>query len=207
MINVIHGGNVGSFNLLSLPNQNPINQQYIQSQLSNFSHSLTELGRKFMETSQEIYERVNSSEAMRQARAAIRNVRSMFDPNEIYYVDNLERMRTAQPMMQRFIMAEPLLRDLFHRQQCDGYSSTYIDVDPGRIGDQHYDWRRVMTGIIQEEVDEDGIDTWVARNFYEDLRPEDRDLTIEEKSAVLSTWEMVKLFTEANQDPTDIFGS
>lgn len=207
MINVIHGGNVGSFDLLTHPNQNPINQQYIQSQLVNFSQSLTDLGRKFMETSQEIYERVNNSEAMRQARAAIRSVKGMFDPNEISYLDNLERIRMAQPLMQRYIMAEPVLRDLYHRQQCDGFSTTYADVEPGCVGQNHYEWRQVMTGVIQDAKTDDGEDSWIARNFYEDLRPEDHELTIEEKVSILSTWELARTFIEAGQDPTDIFGS
>lgn len=205
-INVIHGGTVDSFDYLAFPMQNPNNQVYIQSQLANFSQSLTDIGRKFIETSQAIYEKVNDSNAMRIAKAAVRMAKGMFHPNEIVQLNTIEDFRFAQPMMQRFIMAEPSLRELYHRQQVDGYSDTYADVEPAFVGVDHYDYRRVTDGIIEDTVDENGEDTFICRNYFEDLRPDDKELTIEDKSAILSSWELIRMFTQAGKDPTDPFG-
>lgn len=206
-INVIHGGSVDSFDFLAFPTQNPMNAVYIQNQLSNFSQSLTDIGRKFIETSQAIYDKVNDSNAIRAAKAAVRMARGLFHPNEIVQLTNIEEIRFAQPVMQRYIMAEPNLRELYHKQLCDGYSSTYADIDPGVIGDKHYDFRRVMTGIIVDEVDEEGNDTWVSHNYFQDSRGDDVDLDFHEKLAVLRTWDIVKLFVGTDQDPTDPFAS
>lgn len=206
-IHVHHGGTVDSFDFLAFPDQNPANAMYIQNQLSNFSQSLTDIGRKFIETSQAIYERVNDSNAMRIAKAAVRMARGMFNPNEIVQMRTIDETRFAQPMMQRFIMAEPTVRAMYHQQLCDGYSETYADVDPGKIGKDHYDYRRATNGLCMDIVEADGSYGWISRSYFEDLRPDDRELDITEKANILSTWEIVRMFVEAGQDPTDPFAS
>jgi len=205
IVDVIHGGNVDSFDYLAFPTQNPNNQVYIQNQLANFSQSLTDIGRKFIETSQAIYEKVNDSNTIRIAKAAVRMAKGMFHPNEIVQLKTLEEFRFAQPIMQRYIMAEPGLRELYHKQQVDGYSDSYADVEPAFVGVDHYDYRRVTDGIIEDTVDENGEDTFVCRNYFEDLRPDDVELSIEDKSNILSSWDLIRMFRESGQDPTDPF--
>lgn len=206
-IQVHHGGTVDSFDFLAFPEQNPANNMYIQNQLSNFSQSLTDIGRKFIETSQAIYERVNDSNAMRIAEAAVRMARGMFHPNTVVHLSTLDELRFAQPMMQRYIMAEPTLREVYHRQQCDGYSDTYADIEPKAISENHYDYRRVMDAVIVDIVDENGDDSWVSRNYIEELHPDDKPLDIIQKADILSTWEIVKMFVAAGQDPTNPFAA
>lgn len=203
-VNVIHAGPTG-FDYAIFGDHSPINSQYFQQQLSYFSDSLNDMGRRFMEGSREIYDRLNNSEALRMARAAMRTVRGVFHPNMIVPLETLEDLRSAQPLMQRYVMAEPMLREKFHRQLVDGYSSTYVDVDPGCIGSNHYDYRRVMTGIVQDTVTEDGEDGWVSHNYYDEDRGDDRDLDSGEKFAILNTWDIVKMFVNSGRDPTDIF--
>ena len=206
-IQVIHGGNTDSFDMLAFPMQNPANAHYIQHQLANFSQSLTDIGRKFIETSQQIYERVNDSNVLRTARAAIRMAGGMFHPNEIVELTTLQELRFAQPIMQRYIMAEPNLRELYNKQQCDGYSDSYANIDPGCIKEDHYDYRRVMHGIIVDKVDEEGNDTWSATQYYQENRGDDIELPFDEQVAILQTWDIVKLFVNAGADPSDPFAS
>lgn len=205
-VNVIHGGTVDSFNYLAFPEQSPAVANYIQNQLNGFSQSLTDIGRNFIEASRAIYERVNDSNAIRMAKAAIRMAKGVFHPNDIVPLETLEEIRAAQPIMQRYIMAEPMLRGMYHRQQIDGYSDTYADVDPGQVGDKHYDWRRIMTGIVQDKVSDDGEDYWVSRNFYDEARLDDVPLDIVQKVAIMNTMDLARMFMEAGKDPTDIFG-
>ena len=204
-IQVIHGGDVNSFDMLAFPMQNAANASYIQNQLTNFSQSLTDIGRKFIETSQQIYDRVNDSSVLRAARAAIRVAGGMFHPNEIVQLNTLDELRFAQPIMQRYIMAEPSLRDMYARQQCDGFSDSYANIDPGSKGENHYDYRRVMHGIIVDKVDEGGNDTWSATQYYQENRGDDTELPFEEQVAILRTWDIVKLFVDAGVDPSDPF--
>ena len=205
-INVIQADNSQTFDYLTFPEQNPANQYYIQQQLAQFSNALTETGKQFIEASRAIYDKVNDSNAVRAAKVAIRMAKGIFHPNAIVPLETLDDIRTAQPVMQRYIMANPDIRGYYHRQQCDGYSDTYIDNEPKRIGKDHYDYRRVTDGMIQDNVGVNDDDySWSSINYYEDLLEGDRDLVFQEKKDIMSTWNVMKMFIEANEDPTNIF--
>ena len=204
-INVIEVQDPRSFDLFMYPDQNFANQQYISNQLSAFSQSLTDVGRKFLETSREIYEKINDAVAVRAAKAALRMAKGLFHPNAIVPLESLDELRSAQPVMQRYIMAEPMLRAMYHQQRIDGYSDTYVDVHPNAVGEDHFDYRRVMTGFVKEEV-RDGEEVWVARQYLDEIHQDDRELDIHERHLVISAWDLAKKFLEAKQDPTNIFG-
>lgn len=205
-INVIPTDYVESFNYLITPEQNPINSQYLHNQFQQMSDTLTGIGKKFIEASKQIYETVNNSDTIRMAKAAIRMAKGMFHPNTIISLETLDDLRAAQPVMQRWLMAEPTIRNIYHEQKCDGYSHNYVDVHPNDIGDNHYDYRRVMDGIIVEQTDEQGESTWSAKTYADDLFEEDRDLTIDEKANILQSWEIMRMFIKAGEDPTNIYG-
>ena len=199
-VNVINAGAAGTsaFDYLLYPDQNPATSAYLQQQLSNFGNTVTDIGRQFLEQTRVVYDRVNDSSVVRAARSALRSAKGMFHPNTIIPLDTLDELRNAQPIMQRYIMAEPTIRDIYHRQLCDGFYPTYQDMEPTKVGDDHYDYRRVMDGMIVE-TDEG----WKATNYYEDLLIDDRDLTFQEKSYIISTWDMIKMFIEAGEDMTN----
>lgn len=204
-INVVHAGDIGAFDAVIFPEQSPMINQYIQQQLTNFSHTLTDIGRQFVETSKALYEKVNDSNAVRLAKAAVRMAKGMFHPNAIVPLETVEDIRAAQPMMQRYIMAETTLRDQYRKQLVDGYSDTYSDVDPGKMGHEHYDYRRVMNGVVVEEVDSEGNDTWTSYNYFDDLRGDDRELDFMEQHSILRTWDVVRIALAAGRDPSDPF--
>jgi len=207
-VNVVNGGNVDSFDYLLFPDQNPINQQWIYSQLNNFSNSLTDYGKQFMDSAKEVYEKINNADSIRMAKAAIRAAKGIFHPNAIIPLETIEDLRSAKPVMQRYIMAYPELRGLYHKQQCDGYSDSYVDIEPNNIGDKHYDYRRVMTGIIKDTVDKNGEYAWVATQYYDDglFDESENQLTFIEKSDIIRTWDLISLFMMSKEDPTDVFG-
>jgi hypothetical protein len=194
--NVIHANSPLGFDYLVYPEQSFQTQQYLQQQVSNFSNSLTGVDRAFMEQSQHLYEHINNSAAVRAAKAALRSAKALFHPNTIVQLDTIEELRAAQPVMQRWIMAEPTIREYYHNNGCDGYYGTYVDNDPGKTGWNHYDYRRVMDTVVQ--FDED--DNWVARNIFEELLPDDRDLTFDEKVRILNSWDIMRMFMEAGED-------
>ncbi len=204
-INVIQGGNVASFDMLAFPTQNPANNYYIQNQLNNISTTLTDIGRQFIEKSREIYDRVNDSDTLRIARAAIRAAQNLFHPNEIIRLQGFDELRFAQPVMQRYIMAEPVIRQKYLKQQIDGFSDTYVNVDGKDVYEEQYDYRRVMSGVIQDTVDTEGNAGWVCKHYLDENRGDDIDLTPVQKSNILATWEIARMFIDAGEDPTDPF--
>jgi hypothetical protein len=205
-VNVIQTNTPDSFNYILFPEQNPLNKEYLQSQLNNFSSSINDVGKKFMESSRAIYDKINDSNAIRMAKAALRMAKGIWHPNRIVALESLDSIRSAQPIMQRYIMAEPTIRECYFKQRCDGYSDTYVDLEPSKISDDHYDYRRVMDSLIIDSVNEDGEYEWLSRNYGEDLIPGDRELNFEEKTDILSTWDIIKMYVEAGTDPTNIFG-
>jgi hypothetical protein len=76
---------------------------------------------------------------------------------------------------------------------------TYVDVEPGLVGEEHYDYRRVMDGVMQDT--EDG--GWYAKIYVEDLKEGDRDLSHGEKVDILQTWSRLEYLMALNkEDPT-----
>jgi hypothetical protein len=202
-INVIQGTSPLAFDLLLYGDTNPQNDYYIQNNLQSFGNTLTDLGKQFMESSKEIYDRINSSSALRMARAAIRSVAGMFNPNTILQIESLEQLRCASPLMQRYIMAEPTLRAAYQRQLVDGYSDTYYDPDPEGIKDTHYYYRMVMDGVGQEIIGEDGESEFIYKFYGHELREDDKELTPDQKFSVLHTWEYIKNCMAHREDPTN----
>lgn len=201
MINVIHGAGGNAFNALLYPEQNPFHADYFHTQVTNFNNVLTDVGQRFMDTAKAVYDRINDSAAAELARRAIRAAKGMFNSNLIVPIFELSDLQMAQPTMQRWVMANPTIRELYHEQRCSGYADSYVDMQPGAIGESHYDYRRVMSNVIQE----DAID-WHAKIYFDELHEGDRELTHHEKFDVLDTWRIVEMFVKQSKDPTDPFG-
>jgi hypothetical protein len=196
-----------SIDYLLYPDSHPGTRMFVERQFENFTNSLTAIGRQFMEASKHIYTEATDSVVARAARAAVSQVKTMFHPNSIVPLETLEELQMAKSVMQRYIMAEPTIRTLYHKQRCDGYSDTYVDMHPGKVEVNHYDYRRVTQNVVLETVDEDGNDTWIARTYAEDLLEGDRELTRDEQFQILSSWDAIKRYVEANnEDPTNPYG-
>jgi hypothetical protein len=205
----MYGGSDTYDALLYGANRHPGTVSYLQNQLntlSNLSSSFIDAGNSFVERAKEVYNRFNSSEAIRTARAAIRKLGSMFQSNEIMDIWDLGNFQNAPLICQRFIMAEPSVRELYHKQRIDGYSDTYLDVQPGKIGKDHYDYRRAMNGIV-EELPEDSESGWKVTIWAEDLHEGDRDLTLDEQHDVQMLWQRVRAYMKhGKDDPTSAYG-
>jgi len=204
MINVVYGGGDAFDSLLYTTQQNPVNQQYFQTQIDRINHTLTESGRAFMEASRTIYDQINSSEAAQLARLALRSAKSLFQPNVVQYIDTLDHLQSAPPIMQRWIMSQPDIRERYQQQRCHGYGDLYTtDMSPGLSGEQDYNYRRVMDAVVVIEEEGGG---WYARQYSEDLLPDDRELSNYEKIDILRTWDIVRMAIEAGDDPTNPAG-
>jgi hypothetical protein len=179
-------------------------QEFLAEQYSNLSHRLTQTGQQFMAMARQTYDTMNNSQAMRIMRAAGRKINSLWEQDDIRRLTTIGELQHAQPVMQRWIMAEPEIRSLYQQQRLDGYSDTYIDMHPGAIGEDHYDYRRVMNGMIVDNKADDG---WSATTYIEELA-EEQELTLEEQVEIIDTWHLAKrMIREGREDPTSKFNS
>ena len=185
-VNVIQASDACAFDYVLYPEQHQSTLDYLKDQAVGISDTLTNIGRKFILGTQSVYSGMLNSDAMRSARAALRSAKGIFSADKIVPLESYEEIMAAQITMQRYVMAEPTIRKIYHSQLCDGYSDTYVDVEPGCVGENQLDYRRVMSGII--EVDEDG---WKATT-YSDSEDDERELLFDEKTDILSTWELVR---------------
>lgn len=196
----INGGDL-VFDALLYPPMTADCSNYIMNQFTGLSNSLSEVGQQFMNEAYNMYQKINDSTALYIARNALRQA------NEISYIDIIRPLVTiddimhAPLIMQRYIMAEPLvIRKEYLKGRLDGYSETYSDVDPGHIGEDHYDYRRVMDGVLYK----DKCGDYIVNDYIEELLEGDRELTHDEQLDILKTWQMARIFAEHyNRDITD----
>ena len=207
MINIIETNSANSFDCFAFPEQNPANQAYFRNQVQSFANTLTDYGRQFMEVSKNIYETIYDSEAIRKARAALKFAKEAIHPNQIRELYTMTEFQTAMPIMQRYIMANVPIRTIYQDLKIDGYSDTYNDTEPGRIGVKHYDYRRVTDGMMMRTMDENNEVEFYVNNFAEELKPEDRDLDFIEKSMIMRIWDRIEHnLVEGAEDPTSPWG-
>lgn len=199
---VVSGG-TAAWNAIAYGQQNPLNLGYFKQQLENIGTNLNEQAKVFYQDVQDLYNKFNSSEAMRLMRSAMKSAASLFNDNIIRPLTTVDELQNASLQMQRWIMANPVIRQMYHDQQCDGYSDTYVDIEPGKVADQHYDYRRVMDGIVVCNEDAEYF-----TEYFEDLYEGDRDLILSEQSDVLRTWEVLEAMVKAmKDDPTSQYGA
>ena len=199
---IVYGGN-DSFNESAFHMPSTGTMQYLQQQKEHFFNSIVPTAQQFFKTVGSVYESISNSDAMRIARSVGRRVKSLWQRNEIRYLDGIGEVQNAPSAMVRWIMAEPTVHTLYHANGCDGYSHMYQDNSPGKIGKDHYDYRRVVDGLYVPD-DEDGLS---ATTFYEEIDPED-ELDISQKVDIIDTWEQIKIHLDARQDdPTSIYNA
>ncbi len=198
---VIRGNDI-EFDAILYPTQHQNTLMYIENSFKQLPTTLMDQGRKLFDMAYSKYQDLTSSLSRIRAMNAINSISNIYNENVIYSIKSIEDARQATMTMQRWIMAQVDIRKLYHDQQCDGYSSTYIDVEPNKIGEDHYDWRQVMSGIVR--YDEEDL---IATMYMDELRSGDRELTPFEQLTIYNSWEIIKIaVSQMNEDPTNPFG-
>lgn len=201
MATMVEGG-ADLFDALAFGMPQPGVYDFLAQRAQQYSSSLTHTGSEFVQNIKSYYNAVNESEAARIAREAMRKVGSIWNTDIIRPLVEIHDFQNAGLQMQRWVMAEPTTRQMYIAQQCEGYSESYIDVEPGRVGAMHYDYRRATEGLVLET--DDG---WYATTYIEDLREGDRTLTLDEKGDIQTAWDSLRAhIKERKGDPTSRFG-
>jgi len=205
---IIYDGGVDLFSAMSGGQPHPGTIDFLSRQFNNVSNNLSEVSRRFHEKAKTVFDKTYNSDAMRLARAASRRVKSLWGSDEIKALVNIGDLQHARVNQQRWIMANPLARELYHEQRLDGYQDSYVDMQPGVRGEDHYDYRRVMNGIVSFSEETENEANWSATTYFDMLYDEDRELDIDEQANILSTWHYLEMYLKAGkEDPTSKFNS
>lgn len=203
-INVIRGATPQLMNAMLFHGAGQQAQSWLAEQYHTARASMTEMGKSLLDAAADVSRRMVDPNLMLKARAMMRKVGGLFHPNTIMPMTDLDALQSAKPIMQRYLMANRPIRELYHQQRLDGYSDSYVDHQPGAIGDEHYDYRRVMNGIVQHYTKEDGTEGWKVSIYGDDLEEGDRELEIDEQAMILDAWMLAEAALKASLDPTDV---
>lgn len=180
-------------------------RDWIEERSQAIYQTLSGASRAFIERSRELYQTVKESQALQVLRNLRSKEESVWSGSMIEPLLTLERLQTANPVMQRYIMAEPTLRRKYLNQEVDGYSESYVNHHGDAVGMDHYDWRRVMHGVVEVDLEEET--DFVFRHFLEDLHG-DTPLTVPMQVDILRTFDYLREYIEQEDalDPTDVEG-
>mgnify|MGYP003603922203 CR=1 FL=1 len=205
-MNIIYGGDE-AFGALAFGLQNPANRQVFDNQLqhaiSTVGNAFGEYGQRFVDNAKRMHESFNNSRVMELARAALNQVSGIFQADVVRRISSLNMFQIATPVMQGWLMANPVVRQMWQEQRCDGFSDSYVDHDPGKIGEDHYAYRRVVNGMINVQEKD-----WNCDTFAEDLRGDDKELEFDEQCKILDSWESIeRIMLQGMKDATSAWNS
>lgn len=201
-----------TFNALVYGNHHPGTMAYLQRQMKRIPDRAIDVASDFYDRARQIYESFHGMAAqVHQAQ-----VRAQFTGNVVsenvsvlHFVplSDLGALQMAAPHLARFVMADPHIRQHWVDQRIQGYPEIYTyDQTQGTVefGEDHYDWRLLNSGIIQEES---GPGYSAGLTFYhDDLSPGDRELTGLEKIHLHMSNSLARLALDCGYDPTDVAG-
>lgn len=168
------------------------------------SHYLNDRAREWTQAAGDVFQKADYSNIMRKAKKTMRELQDVIETDHIRPLTSVELLQDAPHSMRRWIMAEPSLRRLYHEGGCEGYGDFYVDVQPGAVGADHYDYRRARDGVV--EVEENG--NWHAESYIETLRDGDDAIDTDDQFDIDLTWIAVRRAVEVRRDdPTSLFNA
>lgn len=174
-------------------------QEFITRHYESVANSLGAVGASFVDRAKQLYQESLNNPFVIRAKAALMASKNQADPNAIRWLDTPQEITSAGVWFQRFIMAQPSVRSDYILQRAHGFSGTYFDREPGVSGEDHLDYRSVMSGVVEQE-DENGV--WMTQ-YLDPVYENDRPLTGMEKLAIVSAWDLLDLARSEGLDPTD----
>lgn len=189
----------GLFGTLS---HNTVN--YLQNQIQSLAATGTEYAQKIYNRSMEIFNEINSDAAVMAAEAVLTQVESLMGQDMIEPLLTLEHLQAARPIMQGHIMTHPRLRQMWYDGKIEGYSDTYVDPEPGKIGHEMQAFRDLMNGVLQPHETQS-----YQYNLYFDRSDNPDDfLSIRKLAAIVDSQDAaLDEIEKGEQDPTSQYGA
>lgn len=158
---------------------------------------------RYEEGARALAQQFTSQAVEQQISNAIAQSTSLFMPDTIYRFETPSQMQMARPQMQRYIMAQPDYRKLYHDNRADGYSDSYIDSAPGIIGQGHAEYEHVMGGRLT--FTEDGFTVNHYSSAFKDEHT--THLSVVDGNSVYMTWLALKdSLDQRDEDPGNPWG-
>ena len=174
-----------AMDLLLYGDKSNLISNYLMQQMQNIQPAFNEFSNRIYQSIQNSYNFVNDKLTQYGLYNQIKQ--SGVNVLDNYYEELLsfQQLQNANFTMQRWVMAHPEIKQLYVNQDIDGYSETYKNVFDKGVGENDYNYRRVMDGVIVSNDD----DHWVVKHHLEDLLYGDKELDHTEKVKILTTYD------------------
>lgn len=170
---------------------------YMQNRVQQFTQSLAAPALQFMET---VYNRIapfDYEQLGYMLKSANHYVEGMWMTNTIQPLVDIWQFQHAPMVMQRWIMAEPTVRQMYHNGEVEGYPDTYMDMNPTpAYGEDHRDWRLVMDGVFDD--DEGFVEYFTETDPEYDSEYDELDII--DKDNIMTTWQNIQAHIEIGED-------
>lgn len=207
MAKILEGGRA-ALHALMYGDSHPGTTQYFESHRGQAFGSLTETAQRFMDNAVDRFGFMAQESTQRLIQDVRRTVNWAWHGDYIRPLRTVADLQMASPLMQRVVMAEPTIRQMYHRQQLAGYDGLYVDNQPGVVGHDHYDYQRVMHGILTESTDEEGNEAFEFTEYLEHTQDGDRKLTFIDQLDCLRSWGSALAAIKARgKDPTSQYNA
>ena len=159
---------------------------YVQQQLQQMPVYASPYQERMQHSLQASYAYLTDSAIRNDIANQLRHVGVDLGENFIVELRSFEELQHANLTMQRWVMAEPSIRQMYLDQNLDGYSDTYINTSGKYVGERDYHYQLAMSGVPVDRPD----GTSVVRFYHaeDELMPGDRALTHHEKIAIQRSW-------------------
>jgi hypothetical protein len=191
---------------MDLSINNPLHNPYfggitnfIQNQFTDLYTTLGEGARGLVDRAKNLYNNLYGSNLLARANIMAQSLDTTANPFSIYAITDPVAFNTASLYMQRFIMANPVLRQMYFDQRTFGYEDTYSNPEGEVYGENHYDYRLATNGMVRPGPDD--MDVYVE--YSDDIRPGDRELTMFEKADIAITWDAAEHYMSLGIDVLD----
>lgn len=172
---------------------------HVSERYESAVNNLTGTARDLMTNLRNKYQEVRNSDSVRKAKAILRQTKELWGRDVIRQLNNVTDVQNAPLSMRRYLMAEPTIRKLYHNGQCEGYGKSYVDLQPGIIGDDHLDYQKVNNGYMH--VNDDG--SWLATTYSNNFADDDGEvLDLDQQDDVRSAWDIIRTAVLFDVDPT-----
>lgn len=119
---------------------------------------------------------------------------------EIGYLSEVQYQQQATGFMRDYIMANPILMDLYQQDRVSGYDGDFHDICSG-IGRDNYFYNRAVDGKVMYNEEEQTL----IRTVHNSSRDTLTHLTFSERVDIHRTWQATNLHIAKNLfDPTNI---
>lgn len=206
MVNVISGGNAAAYALI-YGDIHPGTHRFFESQRGQGLRQLTDTARSYWNDVKDRYGFMAADRTQRIIRDVRRQANWAWHGDFVRPLRTVDDMQLAPPTMIRYVMAEPYARTMYHQHQLAGYDEDYIDTQPGKVGNDHHEYRLVMDGIIQinEEPDKNGDYQWHADTWLDEYTEDEQPLDFRDQLDIMETWgHLQRLIEKRLDDPTSL---